>query len=215
MGILSNESQLKYLKSEVIWNDDDIVDILSDLKHRIFPRPFERLAFSRSESLVGCEIGVCGGEHSLSLLKTLNLKKLYLIDPYEIYSDYSEGIKHYGKSQDDLGITHQRARDLLSEFKDTIEWIHEYSSNAVGKIAEELDFVYIDGNHQYDYVYDDLKKYFPLVKSGGIIGGHDFYNGFQRDHDGVVESVVDWYSANKDKVSQLRVELPDWWMKKK
>jgi len=37
-------------------NDKEIVNILSNLKHRIFPRPFEREAV-KGENLLGAEIG--------------------------------------------------------------------------------------------------------------------------------------------------------------
>jgi len=64
---------MKYLPKKL--SEVDIVDILSNLKHRVFPRPFERLAIPRSsKNLVGVEIGVAGGEHALSLLRTVDQK---------------------------------------------------------------------------------------------------------------------------------------------
>ena len=47
------------------------------------------------QGLIGIEIGVAGGEHALSLLTTLDIKKLYLIDPYEMYESYTEGLDHF------------------------------------------------------------------------------------------------------------------------
>ncbi|MDP3697256.1 MAG: class I SAM-dependent methyltransferase, partial [Candidatus Taylorbacteria bacterium] len=41
-------------------------------------------------------------------------------------------------------------------------------------IKEELDFVYIDGNHSYDYVKKDLELYWDKVKKGGALTGDDF-----------------------------------------
>jgi hypothetical protein len=97
----------------------------------------------------------------------------------------------------------------LYEYNDRIVWIEKYSNDAVSEIDEELDFVYIDGNHQETYVLDDITNYLPNVKRGrGVIGGHDFYNGFQRDHDGVVNAVVKYAIKNH---LDLQVELPDWW----
>jgi predicted O-methyltransferase YrrM len=40
-------------------------------------------------------------------------------------------------------------------------------------ITEELDFLFIDGNHFYDFVKKDLEMYGPLVRKGGIIAMHD------------------------------------------
>ena len=38
---------------------------------------------------------------------------------------------------------------------------------------EKLDFLFIDGNHLYEYVKLDLEMYIPLVKKGGIVALHD------------------------------------------
>ena len=47
------------------------------------------------------------------------------------------------------------------------------SEDAVDDIPEKLDFVYIDGNHAYEYVKKDIGLYYPKLKKGGVIGGHD------------------------------------------
>ena len=210
LHILSSASTLKYFDKPL--TEAELVDVLSDLKHRIFPRPFERLSKLRGlTKLVGAEIGVCGGEHALSLLKTLNPAKLYCIDPYSLYDKYLEGKRHYGLDQAPLDTTELCARKLLEDFKQQIVWIRKLSREAVGDISEKLDFVYIDGNHAEDFVSEDIDKYWPLVKSGGVVGGHDFYNGFQVEHDGVISAVMKFASRNSLKP---KIELPDWWIEK-
>ena len=69
---------MKFLPS--VLDSGNIVDILSDLKHKVYPRPFERLALAGKKDLTGVEIGVFEGKHSLSLLKFSDTKKLYLIE---------------------------------------------------------------------------------------------------------------------------------------
>lgn len=39
---------------------------------------------------------------------------------------------------------------------------------------ESLDFVFIDGNHDFQDVCDDIDAWLPKVKKGGIIAGHDY-----------------------------------------
>ena len=186
------------------------MEILSDLKHRVFPRPFERLSSLRGRRcLTGVEIGVCGGEHAASLLRNLDIDRLYLVDPYALYDDYQEGNAHYGVDQPDLSESERSARSMLHPYQDKTVWIRDYSADAIRSIPEDVDFVYIDGNHQESYVDGDIRGYLDLVKPGGVIGGHDFYNGFQRDHDGVINAVVRFAAETN---SQLRVELPDWWI---
>ncbi len=163
------------------------------------------------QGLVGIEIGVAGGEHALSLLTTLKIKKLYLIDPYEMYESYREGLAHYGLDQKSLTEHESAAKKLLAPYSKKLIWIKKLSSEAINEIMERVDFVYIDGNHQEEFVIEDIKNYFPLIREGGVIGGHDFYNGFQREHDGVVDSVTSFVSELSLK---LRTEMPDWWIEK-
>jgi predicted O-methyltransferase YrrM len=39
---------------------------------------------------------------------------------------------------------------------------------------ESLDFVFIDGNHAYEWVVQDIALWSKKVRKGGIIYGHDF-----------------------------------------
>ncbi len=196
---------MKYLSNDI--NEQNIVDVLSDLKHRVFPRPFERLALQGKKGLIGVEIGVFEADHALSLLENLDIKKLYLVDPYEMYDDYDEGNKHYGVDQSPLNKAKEIAHKKLELYRDKIIWIEKYSNDAVVDIPSNLDFVYIDGNHQEEYVSVDIANYIKKIQ-GGVIGGHDFYNGFQRDHDGVIKAVTKYSFENN---LELQVELPDWW----
>lgn len=197
--------ELKYLEDHP--SGEEIVDLLSDIKHRVFPRPFERLAVTGS-GLVGAEIGVYKAEHALSLLTNLSIKRLYLIDPYEMYESYAEGHRHYGMDQAPLSVAESEAKRRLHPYEDKIVWVKDFSERAASRIQEELDFVYVDGNHEESFVATDISTYIGLIRKGGVMGGHDFYNGFQREHDGVVQAVVKYVVAHG---LQLQVELPDWW----
>lgn len=209
LPVISDITNLKFFDRAI--SETEIINALSDLKHRIFPRPFERLSNlrTRGQSLIGIEIGVAGGEHALSLLETLNIERLYLVDPYELYENYYEGKSYYEKDQLLPDKTEEICRKKLEKFGDRLVWIKKLSSEAMTLISEKVDFVYIDGNHQEEFVVEDINNYLPMLKKSGVIGGHDFYNGFQREHDGVVNAVVNYLKQND---YQLRVENPDWWV---
>jgi hypothetical protein len=77
-------------------------------------------------------------------------------------------------------------------------------------IPAEVDFVYIDGNHNYRAVTEDIRAWWPKIRPNGVMGGHDFYNGYARSHDGVVKAVTEFAVTNE---LALQVKLPDWWVR--
>jgi hypothetical protein len=157
---------------------------------------------------VGVEIGVAYGDHALSMLSNIpSITRLYLIDPYVDFIDDDGVTANFG----DIGLN--RAKKKLSKFEDKITFIREYSEKAVESIPKGLDFVYIDGNHNYEYVKQDIALYYPLVKPGGILGGHD------ANHVSVLRAFFEL--VNEKKIKDYFVgaycmsECPDWWVVKK
>ena len=71
---------------------------------------------------------------------------------------------------------------------------------------KSLDFVYIDGNHEYSYVMEDLIFWFEKVKINGIMAGHDFGN-----REGVYSAVNAWCNIND---IQYIEKLPDFYFKR-
>ncbi|GAF91208.1 unnamed protein product, partial [marine sediment metagenome] len=122
---------------------------------------------NKSGGLVGVEIGVQNGVNALSVLQNLPIKMLYLVDPYEAYIDYD------GCHYPDMDEIFLDARERLSGFNDKIKFVKEYSVKASEILSDNLDFVYIDGNHSYEFVKQDIMCWFPKVRVGGVLGGHD------------------------------------------
>lgn len=197
----------KFIAKETKWIRHKIVkiiaphfyetsSILSDLVGTT-PRPMILIAKSYfNHSLVGAEIGVNKGDNAISILQTLPMKTLYLIDPYIAYIEY-EVKKEYSQS-------YNVAKERLSNFPQT-KFIIKTSDEACKDIHEPLDFVYIDGNHNYEYVKRDIENYYPLVKPTGIIGGHDY----TRDFSGVGKASREFGFANN---LRLYTIFPDWWI---
>ena len=164
------------------------------------PRPmtlFLKKYFKNSESLIGVEIGVAKADNSLSILQELPIKKLLLIDPYIAYVENGR----LTSCEDNFEMAMAR----LSRYKQA-QLIRKTSEEAVKDIDEPLDFVYIDGNHSYSFVMADILNYYPLLRKGGVIGGHD-YTPFH--HLGVVRAVDEF--VQQQETLNFYAVFPDWW----
>jgi hypothetical protein len=70
-----------------------------------------------------------------------------------------------------------------------------------------FDFVYIDGNHRYSYVFDDLTRWWPRVRQGGMLIGDDAFDNLddpQRDQNGDVGIV--WDTSRPNDISMYGVK---------
>lgn len=56
-----------------------------------------------------------------------------------------------------------------------------------------LDVVWIDASHCRDDVLDDLRAWYPKVKVGGLIAGHDFVLTHPYSREGVVSAVLEFF----------------------
>jgi hypothetical protein len=152
--------------------------------------------------LNGLEIGVAEGEGAFAFLNCLPIRKLYLVDPYKEYKE-KDKTQDYSKSKKIM-------LNRLKDFKKKIIFINDFSQNAYKKIPDNsLDFIYIDGNHQYEFIKKDLELYWPKLKVDGIMGGHDFGTTFIDIIIAVLEFKVSVNSGDikgKDKSSDR-----DWW----
>jgi len=146
----------------------------------------------------GLEIGVASGGNAVSMSKLLNLKMLYLVDPYKKYYDHGNYITFYYDMKDSAKI-------LVSRTGVNHKFIYKSSEEAVKEIPDNLDFIYIDGNHTYPFIKKDLSLYYPKVKPGGVFGGHDF----SMHHIGVVQAVSEFIGSTH---AHLFGKSVDWWV---
>lgn len=136
----------------------------------------------------GAEIGVDRGRMSRAICKAILGVKLLCVDPWTAYSDY-----HDIESQAQMDENEQVARARLAPYD--CEIIKASSLPASNKFSRaELDFVWIDGNHTFDYVIQDIIAWEKVVRPGGIVAGHD-YNA--RLDFGVIEAVDAYTLAHK------------------
>jgi hypothetical protein len=154
------------------------------------------------KDMLGAEIGVRYGENAIFLIDALDIEKFYLIDPYEAYEEYEKQWNNQMMTE-----AESTAKENLGGFAN-VNFIKKYSEDAIADLPKNLDFVYIDGNHEYDYVKGDILNYWPIVKEGGILAGHDYTRSFP----GVVEAVDEF--ANQKGLIVTTDLWTDWFIQK-
>jgi len=129
------------------------------------------LATVQKNGLVAIEIGSWKGCSSYFLAHVLShLKgcKLYCIDTWKGNTgtwNIEEGGRFDIKKIFEYNV---------AEFSDIIIPINEDSKTAHTQFKDDsADFIFIDGDHTYDGMLADLTNYYPKLKKGGIISGHD------------------------------------------
>ena len=118
----------------------------------------------------GVEVGVFKGEFSKEILSKWE-GTLYMVDPWRPLGDeYKDASNH----KDHL-TAYQDTMEAIQGFEDRAIMIRSLSEQAVDLFEDgSLDFVYLDGNHAYDFIKQDIELWYPKVKKGGIVAGHDY-----------------------------------------
>ncbi len=156
-------------------------------------RARENLLRSMPKHSVCAEIGVWQGEFSQQILDIVAPRKLVLIDPWAYEeSDAAQwhgGMQGHATSQGGMDAVYE---DVAKRFGTlpNVSIIRDFSSGPVSLFSDEsFDWVYIDGNHSFDYVMADLQAYLPKVKSKGFVTGDDYF--WAPDEDFPVKRAVD------------------------
>lgn len=159
----------------------------------------------------GVEVGVYMAGYSFELLKNSKLQTLYSVDPWIKFSEED----HY----DGMNISndYQNFRYLI-----TIMRLLEFSTRAVilrmtsessAQLFKDnsLDFVYIDANHSYEACKQDVDLWWPKVKRGGILSGHDYLDAPMF---GVKRAIDEFAERKKQKLYITnKIELhPSWYI---
>lgn len=123
----------------------------------------------------GAEIGVLGGDCSVRLLEGLpRLRRLYCVDSWCAYADYAKTEPAIAK-QPLLDSAYETFLTRVEPYRPRVQVLRMFSVDAATMVTDDtLDFVFIDANHSYDYVRQDILAWMPKVKDGGIISGHDY-----------------------------------------
>ena len=175
------------------------------------------------------EVGSWKGHSSCVIASVLKKQggELYCVDHWK----GSPGVFHHGLETDCFQTFRNNIRECKLE-----KYIHplEMDSYTASKIFKDeiADFIFIDADHRYKNILKDLKLWYPKVKKGGILCGHDcewFFSNYTLDeqkqieytknedynhdikcHSGVIKALYDFFNDDYLKTNDAVV-----WVKKK
>lgn len=128
---------------------------------------------------------------------------LHLVDPYLPYSEMT------GSRTADLMV----AVAAMMPFHGRFKFYLLESAEAARELPKWIrpQFIYIDGNHDYNNVITDMSMWWERLTPDGILAGHDY----DKDHQGVMNAVKS-FSQRRDLTVRLTVEdnIPSWYIYK-
>jgi len=137
----------------------------------------------------GIEVGVQKGRLALVTLRVWKSCQEYkLVDLWGKEDNYHEPGADSTATKD---ANLKQARRVLKKFDDITEFFVMRSTDA-SKLLEDghFDYIYVDARHDYCAVMEDMDAYWPKLKPGGIMAGHDFVDAeYATNRLGAVE---DW-----------------------
>lgn len=182
---------------------------------------------------IGAEIGVWEG-HSSKKFYSTNPKMLYLVDPWSVngheeaqkagdptfnYQTYITAYSHItgGKGEDAYMSYYDKVYNNVKkmfEGKENVQvcrqkatdWFNEYT-------GEKLDWIYVDGDHSYTGVINDLENCLKVMKDDGIILGDDYKWDSIGDKGGVKKAVnefVDRHGAKLQRFGKNQFRITSW-----
>ena len=171
---------------------------------------------------IAIEVGVWRGDYSRSIITKLLPTTFYGIDPYELYEGYTDKPSEIDfKDQTNLDLLYDNVITTFEGFNNDYGptksiLIRDLGVNYASQFADNsVDFVYLDGDHKYQPVKSEIEAWYPKVKIGGILAGHDFTERSHIEEFGVIPAVTEFIERTG---LILNTTLPEpfasWWVTK-
>jgi predicted O-methyltransferase YrrM len=123
----------------------------------------------------GVELGVFSGHSTITMLNLCNnLKTLYCIDSYQSYTDYYTENFHVDQYESQIIKNLALKKINACDDKGVVTFYEEDSNRALNRFQDgELDFIFLDAHLNAEHIRNDLEKWYPKVRSGGLVMIHD------------------------------------------
>lgn len=130
------------------------------------------------------EVGVWDGGTCSRLLAAHPELHMVLVDPWKApaagTSFAESGAEQAELGQERYDVSYQRCMRRVKPFAARVDVMRLSGKRAALIVSQEdrpadyPDAVFVDSDHSYEGVLEDVTAWVPLVKPGGWIGGHDY-----------------------------------------
>ncbi len=133
----------------------------------------------------GVEVGVKEGKFSEMILHFWRGETLFSIDPWrEFGAEYRDSANVQQAQQD---AYYHETQSRLARFNGQSRILRMTSEEAAVEFEDEsLDFAYLDAQHHYEAVKQDIALWWPKVRRGGLLCGHDYSDENETNAQGVL-----------------------------
>lgn len=119
------------------------------------------------------EIGVNKGETAQQLHALFPQAHLYLIDPWALSVEYSLSGTPISRKTKHYENAYRHVHALFAS-DPRVTLLRMPSLQALAHVPNHLDLVFIDANHEYLRVRENILSWLPKVRPGGLLAGHDY-----------------------------------------
>tara|TARA_Y200000002_G_scaffold182699_1_gene150740 strand:- start:7990 stop:8607 length:618 start_codon:yes stop_codon:yes gene_type:complete len=153
------------------------------------------------------EIGIGYGFHAKEILMSTNVDTLYLVDPYISYSNDGfplDVMKFFGNFEK----LAENVKNNLKPYDSRYTWFRQPSITINNDQLSEnlLDLVFIDADHSYEAVKNDLSFWYKKIRIGGWLMGDDY----NSCHPGTTKAVDEFANKNNLKINFLKKDGVDY-----
>lgn len=136
-----------------------------------------------------------GASMAYLAVEVINSKKDIKLTAVDIWNRYTiDGLGLKDPSSVPEDFVYHLYKENIKPVEHMVESLRMGSYEASQRFADgSLDFIFIDANHVYEAVLTDLTLWYPKLKSGGHIAGHDYHN-----DEGVKKAVKEFFHKNDD-----------------
>ena len=131
------------------------------------------------------EVGIGYGFHAKEILDHTNVEHLFLVDPMCYYPNdlFVEHVIQYGGFEELV----RNIKNHLQEHESRYTWFRQPSVSITSEQIPDgsLDAVFIDADHSYEAVQQDLEFWWKKLRVGGWMLGDDY----QSCHPGTTKAV--------------------------